>query len=43
MTRDAKIAAEGAFEPREKGTNDPAVQKLLSTLLICYVLQKMLC
>ena len=30
MTRTAKMAAEGTFEPCEKGTNDPKVQRSLS-------------
>ena len=30
MTRDAKMVAEGTFEPCEKGDNDPAVQRSLS-------------
>jgi len=32
MTRNAKMAAEGTFEPCEKGTNDPTVQRSLSIL-----------
>jgi len=35
MTRDAKIASEGTFEPCENGTNDPTVQRFLSILLMC--------
>jgi len=34
MTRDTKLALEGAFEPCENGTNDPAVQRSLSVLLM---------
>jgi len=30
ITRNAKMVAEGIFEPCEKGTNDPAVQRSLS-------------
>jgi len=30
MTRNAKMAAEDTFEPCEKRTNDPAVQRSLS-------------
>jgi len=30
VTRDAKMVAEGTFEPCEKGVNDPAVQRSLS-------------
>ena len=30
VTCNAKMAAEGTFEPCEKGTNDPAVQRSLS-------------
>ena len=30
ITRNAKMAAEGTFEPCEEGTNDPAVQRSLS-------------
>jgi len=31
MTRNANLVAEGTFEPCEKGTDDPAVQRSLST------------
>jgi len=34
MTREAKIALEGTFEPCENGTNDQAVQRSLSILLM---------
>jgi len=34
MTRDAKLALEGTFEPCENGTNDPAVLRSLSILLM---------
>jgi len=34
MTRDAKMTAEGTFEPREKRTNDRAVQRSLSVLFM---------
>ena len=34
MTRDAKMALEGTFEPCENGTNGPAVQRSLSVLLM---------
>jgi len=34
MARDAKMALEGTFEPCEKGTNDPAVQRSLSIFLM---------
>jgi len=30
MILNAKMASEGTFEPREKGTNDPAIQRSLS-------------
>jgi len=30
VTPNAKMASEGTFEPCEKGTNDPAVQRSLS-------------
>jgi len=30
MTRNAQMAAEGTFEPCEKGTDDPAVQRSFS-------------
>ena len=29
MTRNGKMASEGTFEPCEKGTNDPVVQRSL--------------
>jgi len=32
MTHNAKMVAEGTFEPCEKGTSDPAVQKSLTIL-----------
>ena len=34
MTRDAKMASEGNFEPCENGTNDRAVQRSLSILCL---------
>jgi len=34
MTRDTKMASEGTFEPSENGTNDLAVQRSLSILLM---------
>jgi len=34
MTRDAKMASEGTFEPYDNGINEPAVQRSLSILLM---------
>jgi len=46
MTRNAKMATEGTFEPCEKGTNDPAVQRSfsmwsVSSLNMCSLLSKL--